>query len=150
MMLGSRATDGATVRCPTFSQAAGSCTPTEMLSWNPLMDRKEGHGVSNPELGPASPFRDGSRQKYGLSVTGGGDMATYFLSGEFDEEQGRRRIAVAGVRLEDEHALRADELVVRAHRQVEVLEREVEGIAERKHDHERDREQQAFLGDQAR
>jgi TonB-dependent starch-binding outer membrane protein SusC len=79
---------GARVHCTTFRQAAGQCTPTEMLSWNPLMDREQGHGVSNPELGPASPFRDGNRQKFGVNVAGGVDRFTYFFSTERDEEQG--------------------------------------------------------------
>jgi TonB-dependent starch-binding outer membrane protein SusC len=80
--------DGDIDLCPTFWQAEGLCEPVERLSWNPLMDRRQGNGVSNPELGPASPFRDGNRQKYGLNVSGGGDFMTYFLGGEIEEEQG--------------------------------------------------------------
>jgi TonB-linked SusC/RagA family outer membrane protein len=78
--------------CPTLFEAAGWCAPTgETLYWNPLMDRpanRGGHGVSNPELGPASPFRDGNRQKFGLNVTGGSERITYFLSAENDDESG--------------------------------------------------------------
>jgi TonB-dependent starch-binding outer membrane protein SusC len=83
--------DGAEIPCWTWRAAAGVCTPTEMISWNPLMDRptsRGGHGVSNPELGPASPFRDGSRERYGLNVAGGSDLATYFLSVEKEDETG--------------------------------------------------------------
>jgi TonB-dependent starch-binding outer membrane protein SusC len=75
--------------CPTLFEAAGWCEPTgETLVWNPLMDRAEGHGVSNPDLGPASPFRDGDRQKYGLNVAGGSETVTYFLSAETEDERG--------------------------------------------------------------
>lgn len=78
--------------CPTLFEAAFGCIPTgETLYWNPLMDRpanRGGHGVSNPELGPASPFRDGNRQKYGLNVAGGSETMTYFLSAEAEEEAG--------------------------------------------------------------
>jgi TonB-linked SusC/RagA family outer membrane protein len=75
--------------CPTLFEAAGWCAPTgEILYWNPLMDRDKGHGVSNPELGPASPFRDGNRQKFGLNVTGGTEQTTYFLSAETEDESG--------------------------------------------------------------
>jgi TonB-dependent SusC/RagA subfamily outer membrane receptor len=75
--------------CPTLFEAAGWCVPTGVtLSWNPLMDRAEGHGVSNPELGPASPFRDGGREKFGLNVSGGSETVTYFLSVENEDERG--------------------------------------------------------------
>ncbi|MGH7577168.1 MAG: SusC/RagA family TonB-linked outer membrane protein [Longimicrobiales bacterium] len=87
LMLGV-ADDGEETPCWTFLQASRDCTPTELLEWNPLMDREEGNGVSNPELGPASPFRDGSRRTYGLNVAGGSDVVTYYLSGEVDDENG--------------------------------------------------------------
>ncbi len=74
--------------CPLMFEAVGWCEPVETLIWNPLMDRAEGHGVSNPELGPASPFRDGDRQKYGLSVSGGTETVTYYLSAETEDERG--------------------------------------------------------------
>jgi TonB-linked SusC/RagA family outer membrane protein len=81
--------DGDIDLCPTLFEAAGWCEPTgETLYWNPLMDRAEGHGVSNPELGPASPFRDGNRQKFGLNVSGGTEQTTYFLSAENEDESG--------------------------------------------------------------
>ncbi len=35
-----------------------------------------------------SPISDGSRQKYGFSVNGGTDRATYYLSGDFENEIG--------------------------------------------------------------
>lgn len=69
-----------------FCPAITGCEQTELLTWNPLMDR--GSRISNPELGPASPFRDGHRQKYGLNVRGGNEGVTYFVSGEFEDEEG--------------------------------------------------------------
>jgi TonB-dependent starch-binding outer membrane protein SusC len=79
--------------CLVFQAAAGACTPVadSLLVWNPLRDRSSnrgGLGISTPELGGASPFRDGHRQKYGLNVAGGGEVATYFLSAEYEDEQG--------------------------------------------------------------
>ena len=41
-----------------------------------------------PLEGDASPFRQGLRNKYGLNSAGGADVATYFISGEFEREQG--------------------------------------------------------------
>lgn len=86
LMLGEA--DGEEVACWTFLQASDDCTATELLEWNPLMDREEGTGVTNSELGPASPFRDGSRRTYGLNVAGGSELVTYYLSGEVDDENG--------------------------------------------------------------
>jgi TonB-dependent starch-binding outer membrane protein SusC len=79
---------GAPIACFTFRQAAGTCTVTELLEWNPLMDRAQGTGVTNPELGPASPFREGFRQKYGLNVAGGSEQITYFISADSEDERG--------------------------------------------------------------
>lgn len=92
LRLGVDTDTGEIVGCATFEEAAGWCEPTgETLYWNPLMDRpsnRGGHGVSNTELGPASPFRDGNRQKFGLNVTGGSEQITYFLSAETEDESG--------------------------------------------------------------
>jgi TonB-linked SusC/RagA family outer membrane protein len=60
--------------CFTVSQAAGECTADSLVSFNPL----EVH----------SPFTTGSQQDYGLSVTGGGERSTYFVSGNFKRQQG--------------------------------------------------------------
>src|SRR5690606_32669414 len=35
-----------------------------------------------------TPFRKGDRQKYGLSLSGGGDVLTYFFSGDMEKEKG--------------------------------------------------------------
>ncbi len=60
--------------CFTVSQAAGQCTPDSLVSFNPL----EVH----------SPFVTGNQQDYGLSVTGGSQNSTYFVSGNFKRQQG--------------------------------------------------------------
>ncbi len=54
--------------------AAGDCEIGSIARFNPLR---------NSEI-----FRRGTRQQYGLSVSGGGQQATYFLSGEFEDEEG--------------------------------------------------------------
>ena len=68
----SQATQGAP--CITEFQAAGFCTYTGLQQFNPLETN--------------SPFITGSTQNYGLSVSGGGEAMTYFLSGQFDKDQG--------------------------------------------------------------
>ncbi len=60
--------------CITEFQAAGICTYTGLQSFNPLETN--------------SPFVTGNTQNYGLSVSGGGEAMTYFLSGQFDKDQG--------------------------------------------------------------
>lgn len=65
---------GDTTRCSNLTSAATGCTPTSILSWNPLVQ--------------ASPFTQGNTQNYGLSVNGGGDRAQYYISGNWDKQQG--------------------------------------------------------------
>jgi TonB-linked SusC/RagA family outer membrane protein len=60
--------------CANYQMADGDCTQTGTLSWNPLMQ--------------ASPFSNGNSQNYGLSVTGGTDRATYYISGNWDKQKG--------------------------------------------------------------
>ena len=60
--------------CDITRQASGACTPDSLVSFNPL------------EV--YSPFVTGNQQNYGLSVTGGGESSTYFVSGNFNREQG--------------------------------------------------------------
>jgi TonB-linked SusC/RagA family outer membrane protein len=69
-------TTGGYTFCPNESAARGLCTQEEVLSLNPF---------TTPGL---TPFTDGWRQKYGLSVSGGTDAVTYYLSGDYDGEQG--------------------------------------------------------------
>lgn len=73
--LGSTGTGKATPKCRIADQAAGLCTANGALqSFNPLV--------------AYSPFIQGRRGGYGGSVTGGSDLATYYLSGTFDKQQG--------------------------------------------------------------
>ncbi|HKV99798.1 MAG TPA: SusC/RagA family TonB-linked outer membrane protein [Vicinamibacterales bacterium] len=65
---------GDTLGCDNPSAASGACTQNGLLSWNPLVQ--------------ASPFTTGNSQNYGLSVSGGGDRAQYYLSGNFDRQLG--------------------------------------------------------------
>jgi TonB-linked SusC/RagA family outer membrane protein len=51
----------------------GECTPQ---FFNPLEDSR------------TTPFQDGSRQKYGISASGGSEQTTYFLSADVDREDG--------------------------------------------------------------
>jgi TonB-dependent starch-binding outer membrane protein SusC len=68
--------------CPNFATgtvrnvAAGTCRQDQTLALNPF---------ETPGL---NPFTTGSRNKYGLSVGGGSEQVTYYLSGDFDTEQG--------------------------------------------------------------
>jgi TonB-linked SusC/RagA family outer membrane protein len=68
----SQATQGAP--CITEFQAAGFCTFTGLQTFNPL------------EVN--SPFITGNTQNYGLSVSGGSDAMSYYLSGELDKGTG--------------------------------------------------------------
>jgi TonB-dependent starch-binding outer membrane protein SusC len=74
--VGTTSTGLATTTCTLERQTLRTCTPKvdSLLSWNPLEN--------------ASPFNDGWRQSHGLSANGGSDQTTYFLSGEFEREQG--------------------------------------------------------------
>jgi TonB-linked SusC/RagA family outer membrane protein len=72
-------------RCDNLRRAIGStptgtqigCTGvTETFTFNPLEDPT------------TSPFQNGNRANFGASVSGGGDQATYYLSGGFERENG--------------------------------------------------------------
>lgn len=61
--------------CSILDLSAGFCTQQlDVYSFNPLEDR--------------SPFRNGTRGQYGLSVGGGAERLTYYLSGEIEDESG--------------------------------------------------------------
>jgi TonB-linked SusC/RagA family outer membrane protein len=62
--------------CPNESAARGVCRQDQTVSLNPFT------------TSGLTPFSNGDRQNYGLSVSGGGDALTYFVSGDFDNEQG--------------------------------------------------------------
>lgn len=61
-----------------YSQFGYTMQKDSLLSYNPLMN----HSDEN------SPFQTGNRQKYGLSVSGGTDRVTYFLSGDWEKGTG--------------------------------------------------------------
>src|SRR6266702_3528450 len=60
--------------CRLSSQAAAACTIVGVDSFNPLKQN--------------SPFREGVRQHYGLSASGGNEITTFYLSGDFQRERG--------------------------------------------------------------
>ncbi|MFO7893471.1 MAG: SusC/RagA family TonB-linked outer membrane protein [Longimicrobiales bacterium] len=71
------AVDGSGLPCTLQDQAAGTCTVSgDVLTSNPLEDEA------------VTPFRDGTGFKYGASVSGGSDDATYYISAEREEETG--------------------------------------------------------------
>lgn len=77
--------------CANESAARGVCTQDRVVSLNPF---------ETPGL---NPFSDGNRQKYGLSVAGGGDVGTYYIAADYDTEQG-----VIDFNKQDRLALRAN------------------------------------------
>jgi TonB-linked SusC/RagA family outer membrane protein len=50
--------------------------------------RADSLAAYTPLRSDASPFINGWRQGYGLNVTGGGEAVTYFVSGDFERQQG--------------------------------------------------------------
>lgn len=62
--------------CFAFQVGLGSCTQSALLSFQPLED---------PEL---SPIGTGDRRQFGGSVSGGTDRINYFISGEYELENG--------------------------------------------------------------
>ncbi|MFQ5537853.1 MAG: SusC/RagA family TonB-linked outer membrane protein [Gemmatimonadota bacterium] len=62
--------------CPLFDAASGLCSQTTVESYQPLND---------PSV---SPFRNGRQGRVGLSVAGGNETLTYFISGNYANDQG--------------------------------------------------------------
>jgi TonB-linked SusC/RagA family outer membrane protein len=60
--------------CTLTTMATGGCVIDTVRSFNPL------------EVN--SPFRQGVRQQYGMSASGGNEQTTFFLSGDFEKEKG--------------------------------------------------------------
>jgi TonB-linked SusC/RagA family outer membrane protein len=69
-------TSNGLAHCANFEAAAGACTQDSVAVFNPF---------TTPGF---SPFREGSRQKYGVSVAGGGENVTFFFSGDREKEDG--------------------------------------------------------------
>ena len=61
--------------CSNENAARGLCRQDETISRNYFSS-------------PQSPFTSGFRNKYGLSASGGSDATSYFLSADWEEEQG--------------------------------------------------------------
>ena len=80
---------GGPVHCPLYFAQFGECQVDSVATFNALED--------------VSPFRTGWRQNYGVSVSGGSEAATYFLSGDLAREQG-----VYEVNKQDQVNLRAN------------------------------------------
>jgi TonB-dependent SusC/RagA subfamily outer membrane receptor len=60
--------------CSLTGAASGACVIDTVRSFSPLET--------------FSPFRQGVRQQYGVSASGGSEQTTFFLSGEFEREKG--------------------------------------------------------------
>ena len=60
--------------CRLSSEAQGICTIVGVDSFNPLLQN--------------TPFRTGVHQDYGLSASGGNEITTFYLSGDFQRERG--------------------------------------------------------------
>ena len=65
---------GDQVQCTIIDLEAGDCAPGTLQSFNPIAVH--------------SPFVRGWQEQYGLSVSGGGQASTYYLSGELNRDQG--------------------------------------------------------------
>jgi TonB-linked SusC/RagA family outer membrane protein len=66
--------------CTIQSELDGFCTQSRVDQYQPLND-------------PATrPYKAGLRQQYGLSVSGGNEIATYYISGEYESEVGPFRL----------------------------------------------------------
>lgn len=60
--------------CSLEQQAAGLCTVARLQTLNPIEQ--------------FSPFRQGIREQYGLSASGGSEQTTFYTSGNFERERG--------------------------------------------------------------
>ncbi|HET7424367.1 MAG TPA: TonB-dependent receptor plug domain-containing protein, partial [Gemmatimonadales bacterium] len=58
----------------------GTCTQTSVSKFSPLNDSR------------TTPLKTGLRQQYGANVSGGNDLLTYFLSGDYENEDGVFRL----------------------------------------------------------
>ena len=67
---------GPYVACPNLAAGAGLCRQDRVESLNFLEDPR------------TTPFSTGSRRKIGLSVSGGSDALTYYVSGDTENEEG--------------------------------------------------------------
>lgn len=66
--------------CTIQANLDGLCTQTSVQKYSPLQDPKQ------------RPFKAGLRQEYGVNVSGGNDLMTYFLSAQYTSEDGPYRL----------------------------------------------------------
>ena len=66
--------------CTIQSELDGSCTQTAVTQFSPL------------DAPSTSPLKDGLRQQYGANVSGGTEQFTYYLSGDYENEDGVFRL----------------------------------------------------------
>ncbi|MGH7555767.1 MAG: SusC/RagA family TonB-linked outer membrane protein [Longimicrobiales bacterium] len=71
-----RRANGTFGHCRNYQRGGGACAQDSIARFNPF---------TNEDF---SPFREGDRQKYGLSVAGGSDQVTYYVSGDMEKEDG--------------------------------------------------------------
>jgi TonB-linked SusC/RagA family outer membrane protein len=69
-------TGNATTNCNIENVFRGVCTAEELVTFNPLEHYRD------------DIFRTGIRSKYGVNVSGGSDLVTYYISGDYDKEDG--------------------------------------------------------------
>ncbi|MEO7503249.1 MAG: SusC/RagA family TonB-linked outer membrane protein [Gemmatimonadaceae bacterium] len=74
--IGVTTTGARTINCNIEQQVRKTCTP------------KPDSLVSNNPIANVSPFRNGWRESFGLNASGGGDVATYYVGGDFEREEG--------------------------------------------------------------
>ena len=74
LAFGKRTNGSFTPNCNIDLKARGTCTVDSVVTNSPLVN--------------SNPLRNGNRRLLGLSAAGGGDAATYFLSTEYNQEQG--------------------------------------------------------------
>jgi TonB-dependent starch-binding outer membrane protein SusC len=77
--------------CPNEDAARGICRQDQVVAMNPFATSQ------------LTPFVKGDRQQFGMSVSGGTDVVTYFVSGDFSDEQG-----VVSFNTQDRMALRTN------------------------------------------
>ena len=75
----------------------GTCTQTSVSTFSPLNDPS------------TTPLKTGLRQQYGANVSGGNELLTYFLSGDYESEDGVFHIPQA----EEDSVLGADGVIPR-------------------------------------
>lgn len=77
--------------CQPYQVGQGDCTQADLQSFNPLEDDF------------TTPFTNGNRSQYGVNVTGGSETLNYFVSGEWETEDG-----VFGIPEFDDQSLREE------------------------------------------